>query len=205
MTGHEADNPADRAAGLRHLPNLISAGRLLAGPILVVLAIVHAESAFRWLLIAALVSDVADGLIARALSLQSRLGALLDSAADVATLMSAAIGIGAFHPDVFRDHPLGCGAVLGGWAIVSVAALLRYGRLSSFHTYASKAAGYALGFFLGALFLRGFVAPLFQLAVALSVLSSVEELALLRHLPVWRSDVRGLWWVLRERPSTRDG
>ena len=189
---------------LRQLPNLISAGRLIAGPLLIGLAVAHVEGAFRWLLVVALLSDVADGWIARALGLQSKFGAMLDSAADVVTLISASVGIAAFHPEVFREHSVGCAAVLGGWILVSVLAFLRYRRLSSFYTYASKTAGYALGFFLAALFLWGFVAPLFDIAVALSVCASAEELALLWYLPQWRADVRGLWWVLREPRSTGD-
>jgi len=184
---------------LRSLPNLISGARLVAGPVLVVLAMAHAETGFCWLLVAALISDIADGLIARALALQSQLGAMLDSAADVTTLASAAYGIHVFHPAVLREHGIGCALVLGGWALVCVIALLRYARLSSFHTYASKAAGYALGFFLVMLFVQGFSALLFYAAVALSVVGSAEELALLWYLPAWRADVRGLWWVLRER------
>jgi CDP-diacylglycerol--glycerol-3-phosphate 3-phosphatidyltransferase len=188
----------------RQLPNLISAGRLVAGPVLIGLALAHVEGGFRWLLIAALVSDIADGWIARSLGLQSKLGAMLDSAADVVTLISATIGIAVFHPEVLREHAVGCGAVLGGWIVISLLAFLRYGRLSSFHTYASKAAGYALGFFLAALFLWGFVAPLFYLALVMSLSASVEELALLWFLPQWRADVRGLWWILREAGSAED-
>jgi hypothetical protein len=33
----------------------------------------------------------------------------------------------------------------------------------------------------------------------MSIVASLEELVLLRVLPGWRTDVRGLWWVLRER------
>jgi phosphatidylglycerophosphate synthase len=184
---------------LRHLPNLISAARLLACPALIALAASQRENAFRWLLIAALLSDIVDGLLARSLGLQSRLGAMLDSAADMATLVAAVAGIAAFHPDVLRDHAPGCIAVVGGWLLVSALALIRYRRLSSFHTYASKAAGYGLGLFLVVLFLWGFRAPLFDVAVAASVAASIEELALLWFLPVWESDVRGLWWILRDR------
>ncbi|HEY2394650.1 MAG TPA: CDP-alcohol phosphatidyltransferase family protein [Rudaea sp.] len=185
----------------RQLPNLISAARLVAGPVLIGLALARVEDAFRWLLIVALVSDIADGWIARRFGLQSRVGAMLDSAADAMTLLSATAGIAAFHPEVFREHGTGIGLVVGGWILVSVFALLRYRRLSSFHTYASKAAGYALGFFLAALFLYGFVTVLFFAALLLSICASVEELALLWHLPVWQADVRGLRWVLRERRS----
>jgi CDP-diacylglycerol--glycerol-3-phosphate 3-phosphatidyltransferase len=183
----------------RHLPNLISSARLLAGPVLLWLAVTRQETAFSALLIAALVSDVADGLVARIFRLQSKLGAMLDSIADVMTLSIAACGIWMFHPDMYREHAIAGAAVIGSWVVVCVVALLRYGRLSSFHTYLAKATGYALGFFLAALFVIGFVPWLFYPMVALSVIGSIEELALIRCLPDWRADVRGLWWVLRER------
>ena len=31
------------------------------------------------------------------------------------------------------------------------------------------------------------------------MLASLEEIALLKALPAWRADVKGLWWVLRDR------
>jgi CDP-diacylglycerol--glycerol-3-phosphate 3-phosphatidyltransferase len=186
---------------LRHLPNALSLARLLSAPVLVVLALVQRERAFAVLLIAALVTDVLDGWLARRFRLQSKTGAALDSAGDVATLAAAAVGIACFHADVWHGHRIAVGLVLGGWVLVCALALLRYRRLSSFHTYASKAAGYALGFFIAALFASGFVPWLFYLAVALSLASTAEELLLLWRLPQWRADVRGLWWVRREAAS----
>jgi len=161
---------------LRHLPNALSLARLLAAPVLVGLALTHHERAFAVLLIAALASDVLDGWLARRLQLQSAFGAMLDSIGDVTTLLAAAVGIAIFHTDVWHEHQLGIGLVIGGWLVECALALVRYGRLSSFHTYASKAAGYALGFFVAALFAVGFVAWLFYAAVVLSLVSTMEEL-----------------------------
>jgi hypothetical protein len=56
-----------------------------------------------------------------------------------------------------------------------------------------------MGFFIGSLFLFGLSKALLALAVVLAVLAALEEFALLALLPNWRSDVRGLRWVLRER------
>ena len=102
----------ETSARLRHLPNVLSALRIAAAPALVVLALVGAERAFTWVLIPALLSDIADGYLARRLGLTSPLGALLDSIADLLLFFVAVVGVWCFHP----------------------------GLLSSFHTYASKAA-----------------------------------------------------------------
>jgi CDP-diacylglycerol--glycerol-3-phosphate 3-phosphatidyltransferase len=54
------------------------------------------------------------------------------------------------------------------------------------------------------LFLFGFYPWMLYLAAGVSIVSSLEELALLSVLREWRVDVRGLWWVLREpRPGGR--
>lgn len=183
----------------RHLPNALSIARILASPVLVALAAAGNETAFTWVLVPALLSDIADGLIARIFRLQSKLGALLDSIADVLLLFTALYGTWVFHPGIVADHYLAGVLLIGAWVIQVVAALLRYGRLSSFHTLLSKVAGYLLGIFVGVLFLFGFQPWLLYLAVGVSVVGNLEELVLLALLPQWRPDVHGVWWLLRER------
>jgi phosphatidylglycerophosphate synthase len=187
-----------RFAWLRHVPNVLSAARALAVPVLLVLAFQEQRVAFTWVLIPALLSDVLDGWIARAFALESRLGAALDSAADSLMLFVSLYGIWVFHPEVIRDHAWVCGIAVGLWALEDVLALARYRRLSSFHTYLSKVVANLLGFFIGWLFLFGFEPWMLYLAAGTSIVASLEELALLRLLPEWRTDVRGLWWVWRE-------
>jgi len=189
-------------AWLRHVPNVLSGARALAVPVLLVLAFLGRETAFTWVLIPALLSDIFDGWIARAFALESRFGAALDSVADSLMLFVSVYGIWVFHPEVIREHAWLCGIAVGLWALEDLLALARYGRLSSFHTYLSKVVANLLGFFIGWLFLFGFEPWMLYLAAGTSIVASLEELALLRALPEWRADVRGLWWVLRER---RDG
>lgn len=184
---------------LRQLPNLLSAVRIAAVPVLVALAAYGLKSAFTWVLVPALLTDVADGLVARMFHLQSKLGALLDSIGDASLLFACAYGIWLFHPELVQEHRVAGGVLIGAWLIEMLAALLRYGRLSSFHTYLSKIAGWLLGIFVGVLFVFGFLPWLFYAAIAVSVVGTVEELVLLALLPEWRPDVRGLAWVLRER------
>ncbi|NJD30443.1 MAG: CDP-alcohol phosphatidyltransferase family protein [Gammaproteobacteria bacterium] len=184
---------------LRYVPNALSIARILAAPLLIVLAVEGCETAYTWVLVPALLSDIADGLIARAFHLQSRLGALLDSIADTLLLLTSFYGAWVFHPEVVRQHWMAAVVLIGTWLLECVAALARYGRLSSFHTYLSKVAGYLLGIFIGVLFVFGFQPWLLYLAVGASVLGNIEELVLLALLPEWRSDVRGIAWVLRER------
>jgi CDP-diacylglycerol--glycerol-3-phosphate 3-phosphatidyltransferase len=188
---------------VRYLPNILTLLRLLAVPVLTAFATSRMDAAFTWLLIAALLSDVADGWIARAWSLESQIGAQLDSLADTALMFVAVYGIWIFHRDVITGHAVACSLAVGLWALENLLALLRYGRLSSFHTYLSKLAANVLGVFVGILFVFGFVPWLFHVAIGSTILASLEEFALLAVLREWRADVQGLWWVLRERRAAR--
>ncbi len=190
-------------AWLRHVPNVLSGARALAVPVLLVLAFEEQRTAFTWVLIPALLSDILDGWIARAFALESRLGAALDSVADSLMLFVSVYGVWVFHPEVIREHAWLCGIAVGLWVLEDLLALARYGRLSSFHTYLSKVVANLLGLFIGWLFLFGFEPWMLYLAAGASIVASLEELALLRVLPEWRADVRGLWWVLRERREGR--
>ena len=183
---------------LRPVPNMLSAARALAVPVLLVLALLEREAAFTWVLIPALLSDIFDGLIARVFALESRLGAILDSVADSLMRLVSVYGIWVFHAAVLREHAWLCGTAAGLWLLEDVLALLRYRRLSSFHTYLSKIVANLLGLFIGWLFLFGFEPWLLYLAAGLSIVASLEELTLLWLLPQWRADVRGVLWVLRE-------
>jgi cardiolipin synthase len=184
---------------LRNAPNALSALRIAAVPVLLGLAVAGRESAFTWVLVPALLTDIADGWIARRFQLQSQLGALLDSVADTLLLFVSMYGMWVFHRDVITSNASVCVAVIGLWMLENGLALLRYGRLSSFHTYLSKVAGYLLGIYIGVLFVFGHSPWLLYTAAALSIAGNLEEFALLAVLPKWRANVRGLWWVLAER------
>lgn len=178
---------------------MLTSLRIAAIPVLGWLAIARHHSGFAVLLIACLVGDIADGILARVLHATSALGALLDSIADTLLFGVAAYGAWAFYPDAVRQHAVGFSSILALWVAENAAALLRYGRLSSFHTYLSRIAAYVMGIFIGLLFVAGFQAWLLYLAVGMLALATAEEFVLLWLLPEWTADVRGVWWVLRAR------
>lgn len=157
------------------------------------------EKPFTWLLVAAMLSDIADGLIARAFQLTSRLGAQLDSIADLLLLAVCGYGVWVFHPYVVTDYWPVFAAWVGANLVELAAALLRYGRPSSFHALTVRLGAYLLGIFIGVLFIFGFYPWLMFLAVGVSVLGNLEELALIGLLPEWRENVGGLFRVLRQR------
>jgi CDP-diacylglycerol--glycerol-3-phosphate 3-phosphatidyltransferase len=195
-------DPANSAAW-RHLPNALSLARIVCAPVLVLMAAAGEQSIYTWVLVPALLTDAADGWIARGLGLQSKLGARLDSLGDSLVWCGGLAGLIAFQRDVLAAHRWLIGTVVAGWMLENVLAWLRYRRLSSFHTVLSKTAGVLLSVYIGVLFLFGHWNWLLWLAATASLLANAEELWLLALLPQWRVDVKGVWWLWREANPDR--
>jgi len=181
------------------IPNIISALRIAAFPVLLAFVWLGQRDAFSWLLAAALVSDILDGAIARYFGFVSKLGSLLDSTADLLTFIAAAGGIWRFHPEILAGHPVAFWLMVVLWTGGSLLGYMRYGRMASFHTLLARITAYVIGGFVVVLFLRGFLAWLFWGAVTLSVVSHVEEFILIAILPTWTPNARGLYWAMKKR------
>jgi len=180
----------------RNTPNAISIARLCATSVLLACVLLHRVEIFKWLLLACLLSDILDGLIARTFHLTSKLGASLDSLADVVTMLIGVLGIVVFQQAFVSQHYPAVLLVVVFYVVELVASLLRYGKVSSFHTLLARVAAYMAGIFVMSLFLWGYAGWLFQMTVTVYVVSLSEEMALIYLLPEWRSDVGGILRVL---------
>jgi len=188
-----------RTTWWRHLPNAISAARLAATPLLLYFVATGARGPFTWLLLACLLSDILDGLIARAFNLRSELGAALDSRADMLVFALSVLGLVVFQGPFMRANGLLLAAPLALYAVEAACALWRYGRITSFHTVLVRITAYVQGTLIMWLFLWGEPRWLLYTTVALSVAAYAEELVLIALLPDWETDVRGVYWVLSRR------
>ena len=186
----------------RNTPNAISIARLCATAFLLASVLHNDISVFKWLLLACLLSDIVDGVIARAFHLTSKLGAALDSAADMLTMLVGIFGVYVFQRPFVDQHLSGVLLTICFYFAEAVAALVRYGRLSSFHTLLDRVAAYACGIFVMSLFLFGYHDWLFYFTVSIYVVSLLEEMILICLLPEWRTDVGNIFRVLAERRSS---
>lgn len=176
---------------LQHLPNLITIARLLLVPALAWLAWRGWERAFAAGLIAALLSDAADGWLARLLDVASPVGAMLDTVADVAVILVALFAIWVLHRPVYLAHGWEILGVLLLWVVAHSAALIRYRRPASFHSQLVRAGIAAFSVFAVALFTIGFMPWLLHLAAIVCALGAFEQLALVYYLREWNPDLRG--------------
>lgn len=185
---------------IRHLPNAISLLRLAAVPVLLWLAFNQDQRVFAWLILAAGLTDVLDGWLARRFGWTSALGALLDSISDVSLILVAIYGIWSMQQHVFLDNWMVFAAVTGIWTVVHLTALVRYGRLASFHTRFTRLGILAFGGFVLALFFQGFLPVVFYLAATICFFAGIESLIMILLIAEWTPDLRaGLPAALRRR------
>src|SRR6266403_65791 len=95
---------------MANLPNLLSGVRLAAVPVLLVLAWTNHNQIVLFCFVFSLVTDLADGLLARKLRLATELGAKLDSWADLLTYMALPFCGWWLRPEVLRKEAIWLGA-----------------------------------------------------------------------------------------------
>jgi len=178
------------------LPNLLSCFRLLLVPTLLVLAWSGCSQFFVGCLMASLLTDCVDGFLARRFNAASELGAKLDSWADFATYLVLPVCGWWLRPDVLRTEALSLLIVICFYLAAVGFGFLKYRRLTSYHTWSSRAVAVlasivVLTFFLGG---PGWV---FRVLAPVAVLSLAEEMAITALLPVWRANVPSLWHAQR--------
>ena len=182
------------------LVNGITLYRLVASPVLIFLIFTKELDIFKWLLAVSFFTDMIDGFLARRLHVTSILGAKLDSIADDLTIVAGITGLFVFKYSFIREESWWIIGVLGLFAIQTTLALIRYRKISSFHTYMAKLAALFQGTFLILMFfLPSPVYFLFYAAIFITALELIEEIVLVMMLPQWKTNVKGIYWVMRER------
>lgn len=180
--------------------NLITFYRLAAAPLLVFLLLKGQFSLFKWLLALSFFTDAIDGWLARKFRVISLLGARIDSVADDLTILVAILGIVYYRPGFLHSEWLPVSVMTLLYLIQNCIALIRYRKLTSFHTYAAKIAAVFQGIFLVLFFFLPKPVPLlFYITSILTIIDLAEEIALVLVLPQWQANVKGLYWVFKTK------
>jgi len=181
------------------IPNLLGFYRLLMFPVILYFIISGKETLFAIFLVINLLTDVADGIIARRFNLVTEFGAKLDSLADNFTYLLAFLGLIIFKLDDFMPHIISF--VIWSGLMISVVAvsLIKFKKFTSFHLYSFKIGGYIQGAFFIVLFTYGFVTPFYYLMVIWGILASIEHITLQLIIRELRSNAKGLFWLLKEK------
>ena len=184
----------------RYIVNGITWYRIIAAPILLVLIFAKQLDLFKWLLALSFFTDLIDGYLARKYKVVSIMGSRLDSIGDDLTVFSAIIGLFVFESEFVRKELMSFIILFSLFIVQTSFALIRYRKISSFHTYLAKSAAILQGSF----FILIFLLPeplylLFYLAAVVTGIELLEEIILVALLPQWEANVKGLFWVLKRQ------
>ena len=178
--------------------NGITLYRVIAAPFLLVLLFTKHYEIFKWLLGVSFFTDMIDGYLARKFKVTSILGTKLDSIGDDLTVLVGLIALFVLKLEFIKQHVIIFIILLVLFFVQTTYAFIRYGKMTNFHTYLAKTAALLQGVFLILVFFTE--EPrliLFYAATIITTLELTEEIILVNLLPQWKTNVKGIFWVLK--------
>lgn len=173
--------------------------RIFAVPFLLVLIWLDLQTVFTWLLLISYSTDAIDGYLARKLKITSPRGSQLDSFGDQLTLAVGIVGLYYFETDFITTNLLLIGIAFIPYFVQMLLAYTKYGKATAFHTYLAKLSAILQGvFILWSLFFTPEYS-LFYIMIVISLLETFEEITLIFMYDEWASDVKGIYWALRDK------
>jgi cardiolipin synthase len=180
-----------------NISNALSLYRLAAAPVAILVAFEGMRTVFVVLILISLFTDLIDGVLARWLKQETWIGARLDALADSGTLAATIIGALVFETEAIMTNIGWLVAALACLALATLVTLVKFGKLPAFHLYSFKATDVVLTVFFVVLFLYGFVKWLYVFSTLCLAIASLEIVAVALVIDEFRTNQKGLWWVLR--------
>ncbi len=168
----------------------------MLAPVIAWLLIQHRATLAGWLYIAAVLSDIYDGVIARRLGVATLRLRLADGCADVWLFVCLGVGLWFGYRSWIQPlaWPFGTAMVL---QVVSwVFCFLRFRKMTSYHSFLAKLTGLTLLLGILALLFTETPTPL-AIALWIFVVSLLEEISMTAILPRYHHDVWNLAAALR--------
>ena len=180
--------------------NGITLYRVIAAPFLLVLLFTKHYEIFKWLLGVSFFTDMIDGYLARKFKVTSILGTKLDSIGDDLTVLVGLIALFVLKLEFIKQHIIILIILLALFLVQTTYAFIRYRKMTNFHTYLAKTAALLQGVFLILVFFTEEPSLiLFYAATIVTMLELTEEIILVNSLPQWKANVKGIYWVLKNK------
>jgi cardiolipin synthase (CMP-forming) len=180
------------------IPNFLSAYRIVALPFIIGAIASGNKQLYITLLSINLISDILDGWIARTFKMETELGARLDSLADIGSYIMAFAGMIILEGDFVKAHSTAFTVMIILYTLPQITSLARFKRVTSFHLYSNKITGYVQGIFIFTYFNWRNSDLYFYLMITVSCLAYIEALIIVSSIPELRSNVKGLYFILKE-------
>ncbi len=173
--------------------------RIFIAPFLLALIWFDLRHLFTWLLLISYATDAIDGFLARRLNIASPRGSQLDSFGDQITLIVGLIALFYFESEFIKTNLVLILVAFIPYIIQMLIAYFKYGKATAFHTYLAKLSAVLQSVFI---LWSLFYSPenmLFYIMIIIGLLETFEEIALIFMYDNWASDVKGIYWALRDK------
>ena len=193
---------------MKRLPLLLIAFRFLLAPVMLYLGYFYKSTYSQLIvaiLIAGLLSDIFDGIIARKQNTSTPTLRRLDSQTDMIFWLSAGFTSWFIWPDVIRANQQVVYILLGMEALCYLVSFLRFGKETCSHAYLSKFWGLTLLAAFIDLILNGQAGFLFYFCLMAGIISHLDRILITLILPKWQHDVPSAYhaWLIRKGKSFR--
>lgn len=186
------------------IPLALTALRALLAPVMVTLALfAPLPAAFGACLIAAFLSDVFDGVVARRLGIATPNLRRLDSLADTLFYVATTFAAWRLYPQVIEEHAVALGLLIALELARYAFYLAKFRREASYHMWSSKLWGLVLFAAFFALLAVGYTGPWMGAPLYVGIAADLEGLAISAVLPHWQADVPTLVHALKARAAAR--
>lgn len=173
--------------------------RIGIAPFLLIFLWFDCRLIFSFLLLISYLTDAIDGYLARKLKICSPRGSQLDSFGDQITLVIGLLGLFYFENEFIITNIVLIGLVFIPYLIQMFIAYIKFGKATAFHTYLAKISAILQSIFiLHALFFSPEYS-LFYIMITIGLLETIEEIVLIFIYDKWVSDVKGVFWALRDK------
>lgn len=150
-------------------------------------------------LLAAFLSDVFDGIIARRLGIATAGLRHADTLVDTVFYVAAAVAMRIAVPAVFDGAALPLTLLIAVHVSRATFELAKFGRLSAYHMWSSKTLGIVMLATMSTVFLTGRPNALVTVTLCAAIANELEGFAASAILPRWRPDVPTLVAAWRAR------
>ncbi|MEJ5995295.1 CDP-alcohol phosphatidyltransferase family protein [Pedobacter sp. Du54] len=184
--------------------NALTWYRIFASPVLLALIFADQVNAFKWMLALSFLTDAIDGPLARKFHIAGERGAQLDSLGDDLTVGVALVGMFRWNYEFLADHWEWM-LILPILLVFEVSyAILKFGKMTAFHTYFSKAAAVLQGLYLCTFFFMGQPNKyFFYLTIVVTAIGLLEEIILVNLVKEYRCNVKGIYWLFQQFENDR--
>lgn len=179
-----------------NIAELFALWRVVSFPIIIILILLEERTLTAWLYLIFFSTDAIDGVFAHFFGMESERRARLDTLGDILYLLTGAFGYYIFETAHFEDHLMLIGLILGTYLIQFIFSMSKWGKPSTYHTWLAKLAAFSQVVFLVWMFFFGPYWLIFYVAVGLSLLDALEDIAITLLLNKRRSHLKGLPWLL---------